>query len=152
VTAHRPLGTGALVALAIWVAGVSFALGSLARAASGVGADVGGLLAYGYIDTAGRFVFAVIAVVQIARIEAIRRPWRWAPAWVLGIVAVEWLVEALLGTVAGQAALPYYSLGLGGLVQTGGTLVLGLLAIALGAGVLRQRGGTPGAPSADRAD
>jgi hypothetical protein len=108
-----------------------------------VGADVGGLLAYGYIDTAGRFLFALVAVVQIGRIEAVRRPWRWAPAWVLGVVAVEWVVEALVGTVAGQGGAGFFALGLGGLVVTGGTILLGILAIALGAGVLRQQGGSP---------
>jgi hypothetical protein len=146
VTAHRPLGTAAMVGLGIWVLGWTIASGVLVRAVGGVGGDTTGLVVINDIDLAGRFLLALVAVVQVGRIEAVRRPWRWVPAWVLGIIAVEWLVELLLWAVAAETAGPYFALGLGGLAQTGGTVVLGLLAIALGAGVLRQRGGTPAAP------
>jgi len=147
VTAHRPLGTAALVGLAIWLVGSEIVRGIMARQVDGVGVDTDGLVVATYVDLAGRLLLALVAVVQIGRIEAIRRPWRWVPAWVLGVVAAEWLLEQLLGLLAGQGALPYFAIGLGGILSIGGTLVLGALMIALGAGVLRQRGGDPEIPT-----
>ena len=152
VTAHRPLGTTALVALGIWVIGSDILRGIMVREVSGVGADLSGVAALTYIDLAGRVLLAIVAVVQIGRIEAVRRPWRWAPAWALGIVTVEWLLEQLIGALGGQGAIAFFAVGLGGLVTTGGTLVLGILAVSLGAGVLRQRGGTPGGSATDEPD
>jgi hypothetical protein len=151
VTAHRPLGTTALVVLGIWVVGSDIVQGILAREVSAIGADLSGLAAFTYIDLAGRVLLAIVAVAQIGRIEAVRRPWRWVPAWVLGIVTVEWLLEQLIGVLGGQGAIAFFAVGLGGIVSTGGTLVLGAMAIALGAGVLRQRGGSPDA-STDEPD
>ncbi|MGN6325735.1 hypothetical protein [Pseudolysinimonas sp.] len=149
VTARRPLGTGAIVGLAIWSVASTIVGGIIARSVAGVGGDTAGLVTWGYVDSAGLFVLALIAVVQISRVEAVRRPWRWVPAWVLGVVTAVWLLDLLVGALAGPAAVGYFGVGLGGLVMTGGTLVLGIVAIGLGAGVLRQQGGTP--PAADDA-
>ena len=147
VTAHRPLGTAALVGLGIWTVGAAIVRGILNREVAGVGGNLAPVIVASWVDIVGSLLLAIVAVVQIGRIEAVRRPWRWAPAWVLGIVTAEWLLGQLIGLVGGAAVGPYVALGLGGLLNIGGTLVLGILAIGLGAGVLRQRGGDSGSPA-----
>lgn len=140
VTARRPLGTAALTALGIWVVAASIASGIIGRSIRpddpGPGPTV-----FGYVDLLTAFLLALIAVVQIARIEVVPRPWRWAPAWVLGAVAVSWVLQLLVAATVGADGAASLSGGLAVLdafTRVGGVLVLGAISVGLGAGVLRR--------------
>jgi len=141
ITARRPLGTAALLALAVWAVGSRWVSSLVGRGSTAAGEVPSGLVALTYVEDFVGFLIACIAVIQVARIEVVPRPWRWAPTWVLGAVAVVWIMNALLGVTGetGVSELAYTLGALGSIVSFGDTLVLGILAIALGAGVLRRR-------------
>lgn len=97
VTARRPLGTAALIGLAVWTAVGTPALDALA-AQPGHGSMIG----YGHVDLIVSFVLAAIATTQIARAGIVPRPWHLAPLWVL-VAATAVRVVQLLVVVAVRA-------------------------------------------------
>lgn len=118
VTARRPLGTTALVALGGWVL-LSPLLMLLVPTPSFDGA-----IGFRYETVVGALsmslqvvtlMLAIIAVVQIGRIAVLPRPWRWAPLWALCVVVgVQLLPTAIVlgGAVRDQGALAMvYSVG-----------------------------------------
>lgn len=140
VTARRPLGTAALAALGVWVVAASIASGIIGRSIRpddpGPGPTV-----FGYVDLLTAILLALIAVVQIARIEVVPRPWRWVPAWVLGAVAASWVLQLLVAATVGPDGVASLSGGLAVLdsfTRVGGVLVLGAISVGLGSGVLRR--------------
>lgn len=140
ITARRPLGTSALIGLAAWTVVYSVLAGAVNASASAHG-DLTPSVVLSLVDTFGGFVLAVVAAVQIARIEVVPRPWRWAALWVLVAVTATWLLAGVAGTIAVSTS-PTVFVGFGMLeaaTRAGGTLLLGTLAVLLGAGLLRRR-------------
>ncbi len=138
VTARRPLGTAALVLLAVWL---------LASQVISTVVSEGNLLAdmwseLRYADSLVQFVAALIAVIQIARAGVVPRPWNRAPGWVLAALTVVWLLSQLIfvnigggrgpdsGTDAQVIAAILSSLD--ALVRIAGPVLLGVVAIVLG--------------------
>jgi hypothetical protein len=134
VTARRPLGTAALLVLAAWVVVVAIVPQATFR---GVGqpsaAELGAFRAFEYVDIGVRFLVGLVAVIQIARSDAVPRPWRWAPTWVLAAVTVTWLLQALAAATTrdGASAGVAVAAVLDGIARVGGVILLGVLAIAL---------------------
>lgn len=136
VTARRPLGTGALVALAVWVLASQLVWNVLGG--SNIFPEFSPQLLY--VDVLIHFVAALIAVIQIARAGVVPRPWNWAPAWVVGAAAVVWLVSQLLLVNVGGGRGPApdsqaFALFLGSIdasVRVAGPVFLGVVAILLG--------------------
>jgi len=129
VTARRPLGTAALLVLAAWTLLVSI----LGVALFSTDLPLGALLGFGYVDSLIRFAAALVAVVQIARAGTIRRPWNWAPGWLLAAATALWLIQQALGASGGQSAGTVAPLvwTLEGIVNFGGPVFLGVVAIVL---------------------
>ncbi|TFD68075.1 hypothetical protein [Cryobacterium ruanii] len=132
VTARRPLGTIALILLAVWML-----LGSVLEnvIASSFSNDPlpSSLMAFGYVDSFVRFALAFIAVMQIARAGVVPAPWKWVPAVVVGAASVSWLLMAVLsvGIRQGYGLGAVAVLSVDALVRVGGTVLLGVLAIVL---------------------
>jgi hypothetical protein len=129
VTARRPLGTAALTVLAAWVLAVPTLSGLI------LSADVPlpALLGFAYVDSLVQFAAALVAVVQIARARVVPSPWRWAPAWVLGVVVAIWMVEQIV-SIGLSGEVPPAAMALmafEGLVHLGGPVFLGVVAITL---------------------
>jgi hypothetical protein len=141
VTARRPLGTLALIALAIWlVLGslVDFIIGSFFRDLS----SSEFLTKVDLVDLAVQFALALIAVIQIARAGVVPPRWNWVPAYVLAAVTASWLLMYLIGNDTIDADLTtVVLLNVEGIARTGGTLVLGVVAI-----LVADRAGRPTEP------
>ncbi|WP_129590389.1 hypothetical protein [Cryobacterium aureum] len=139
VTARRPVGTIALVLLAVWLL-----LGSVLYGV--IGDDFSNaptlFLAFAYADSLVRFALAVVAVMQIARLGAVPAPWNWVPAGIVAAVAVTWLLLQVLGggspTIYGPNLVTWLLMGLDGLARIGGTVLLGVIAIVLADRVNRK--------------
>ncbi|MEJ1087938.1 hypothetical protein WDU99_06365 [Microbacterium sp. Mu-80] len=134
VTARRPLGTGALIALALWHAGAPWLFDLIPDTAydhPGYFAAVQMLTITGVVV---ELVLAIIAVTQIGRTGVVPPPWRWAPLWVLIAVIAGQLPQtgAVLGSmVTSQDALVTIN-ALAALLNAAGVCFLGVLAIVLG--------------------
>ena len=96
VTARRPLGTGAIIALVAW----QVLVGPLRGAEALMGTQMFGddatqiAMMYGITLEVVGLALAVIAVVQIARVGVVAPPWHRAPAWALGaVVAIRVVVN-----------------------------------------------------------
>jgi hypothetical protein len=130
VTGRAPLGTVALVALAVWIAVFAGIGGPLSEVAleNGLARELG------YLDSLVRFALALIAVVQIARARVVPPPWNRAPAVVLAAVVVVSLVQLLALAVVDVGATPFVAVlvALDQLVRSAGVVVLGIAAIVLG--------------------
>ena len=133
VVSRRPLGVAALAIVAIWPL-----LSSVITRAMGPGVspDDGAWVAYGYIALFIPTAAGLVAAMQIARSDTVPSPWRWAPAWVLGIQALAWAVsQAVLVTARPENvqsfADPFHMLGT--LASLAATLGLGILALILAA-------------------
>ena len=133
VTALRPLGTAALVVLAVWLL-----LGSVLYDFNGdiIGNDAPVVVtAFTYADSFVQFALALVAVIQIARLGVVPAPWKWVPTWVVAVVSVTWLVLQLVGggsaTVFGPNLVTWILMGLDGSARIGGTVLLGVIAIVL---------------------
>lgn len=140
VTARRPLGTTALVALAVWLL-VASPLQQLLMPMEVTFDDSDGRGGYfqlvnmvGITIQVISLVLAIIAVVQIGRVGVVPRPWAWAPLWVLGVVIV---ARTLLSGMLPLPALAYDQQALGVMFGLSGLLVaasigfLGVLAMVL---------------------
>ena len=137
VTAWRPLGTVALLLLALWL----FA-GNTVLFFREMPPDQG--LIVGYIDSFVLFALALIGVTQIARGQVIPRPWNLAPAIVLGANTVTWLLIQLLAAflstwpTSGPGTVGVILIMLDTFAQLGGLTFLSVIAIIL-ADRVRQR-------------
>lgn len=128
VTARRPLGTVALVLLAVW----TFADGLLWRLAplDALSMDQQALL--GISVPAVTAALATVAAVQIARAGVVPRPWNWAPLWALIAVIVPSLLQMLLvaaGPGSQNQEMLIALVSLDGLVRSAAGVFLGVMAI-----------------------
>lgn len=119
VTDRRPVGTAAIVALGLW----SIAL-PVAQSTS-IGASLG--QPAWTTEALVRFAVALVAVVQIARVGAVPRPWQWAPAFALAAVALSWVVGELAPGVSAEGWFFVDSL-----VRLAAGVFVGVVAIVLG--------------------
>lgn len=133
VTAHSPLGTAALVVLAVWLL-----VGSVLYGVNGdsIWNDAPATVtAFTYADSFGQFALALVAAIQIARLGAVPAPWKWVPTWIVAAVSVTWLLLQLVGggsaTVFGPSLVTWILTGLDGIARIGGTVLLGVIAIVL---------------------
>ncbi|MDT0158053.1 hypothetical protein Q9R19_10505 [Microbacterium sp. ARD32] len=145
VTARRPLGTVALIALAVWLPAAPL-LQELIVPSNPMGDMVDGNAGAQLIGMVGistevvSLGLALIAVVQIGRIGVIPHAWRWAPLWALAaVVAMRLLsVGLLMGPIEAvdqNALVGILSLlGFLGVCAVG---FLGVLAIVLAARPVR---------------
>ncbi|WP_438354807.1 hypothetical protein [Microbacterium sp. CJ88] len=137
VTARKPLGTIALVGLAVWTV-LADVLPNLLLA--GVTSPDDPVLmwtsALYYIDLLVSFSLSLIAVVQILRAGAVPRPWGRAPLWGLGVVTACWVVPNILA-LAMPTAIEFgmVVLSTAAALNLAVTCFLGVLAIVL---ALRQ--------------
>ena len=123
VTARRPLGTVALVLLALW---------SLAMRVAGLFQDPMNptpLIPW-EVTTVVPLVLSVVAVVQIARVGVVPRRWRWAPAIALGVQIASFAIgQALMMDQATAMQTVGLASALGMLGFLAGTLGLGVIAL-----------------------
>ncbi|MET0844465.1 MAG: hypothetical protein ABWY23_11485 [Mycetocola sp.] len=133
VTARHPLGTIALILLAVWVV-----VGLVATDVFGssVSADTlsPALVVFSYVDPYLRFALALIAVIQIGRARVVPVPWNWAPAWALVAVTVPWLASTIIvaATTGGSAIRTLLFLSsVDTLARVGSAVFLGVVAIVL---------------------
>ena len=139
VTARRPVGTTALVLLAVWLL-----LGSVLYGF--IGDDFSNapilFMAFAYADSFVQFALALVAVMQIARLGAVPAPWNWVPAGIVAAVSVTWLLLQVLGggsaTIYGPNLVTWLLMGMDGLARIGGTVLLGVIAIVLADRVNRR--------------
>lgn len=130
VTARRPLGTVALVLLALW----SFADRAVWWL---LPLDESTPERFGFLFAAIpllRAVLAAVACVQIARAGVAPAPWNWAPCWALVAVILPPLAQALLVAAAPQSAdqaILTLLVSLDGLARAAAAVFLGVLAIVL---------------------
>ncbi|MFJ4046132.1 hypothetical protein ACIPV2_10350 [Microbacterium sp. NPDC089987] len=137
VTARRPLGTGAIVALVAWTVAVAPVLWMLVTRDGPIerGADA----YYSTVTVASiateliSVALALIATAQIGRAGVVPKPWRWAPLWALVAVVVAQLVPNLVassGAVTDQTQL-IALFSLIGLMTASAVAFLGVAAIVL---------------------
>lgn len=135
VTARRPLGTFALVGLAVWIL-LSPLLLRLTVPVSAEDISESFIMFSGMMSITIEvvsLVLAIIAATQIARIRAVPRPWNRAPLWALVAVAVVRLLRSafLFGAYAlGQESLVLLD-SLGGLIEAAAVGFLGVVAIVV---------------------
>ncbi|MEJ6553519.1 hypothetical protein PQI51_00610 [Microbacterium esteraromaticum] len=109
VTGRRPLGTGAIIALAVWSLIMAPVAWMLVNSAAPT--DAGYLSTAAMVSTADQvvsLVLAIIAAVQIGRIAIVPKPWNWAPLWALGAIVVAQLIPNLIaaaGSISDQTLL-----------------------------------------------
>ncbi|MEV7632514.1 hypothetical protein AB0N64_08910 [Microbacterium sp. NPDC089318] len=109
VTGRRPLGTGAIIALAVWSLIMAPVAWMLVNSAAPT--DAGYLSTAAMVGTADQvvsLVLAIIAAVQIGRIAIVPKPWNWAPLWALGAIVVAQLIPNLIaaaGSISDQTLL-----------------------------------------------
>lgn len=139
VTDRRPLGTTALVALAVWLL-VASPLQQLLLPMAVTFDDADGRGYFQLVNVVGitiqvvSLVLAIIAVGQIGRAGVVPRPWAWAPLWALGVVIV---ARTLLSGMLPLPALAHDQQALGVMFGLSGLLIaasigfLGVLAMIL---------------------
>ena len=127
VTARRHLGTGALLALAVWTVAFEILWILPPDLLSGTFGTVAN-----DVDSVVAFALALIAAVSVLRAGIVRRPWAAAPLWALAAVAVPQVVLAVLATsvTTQDAALAFYPIWI--ILRVAAGLFLGILAIVLG--------------------
>jgi hypothetical protein len=155
VTARRPLGTIALLALAVWSVGamVVWSVAAVPLAQSS------GMLT-SIVDDVVRLALAIVAVVEIARAGVVPRPWHRAPLWALVAVAVPQIVVFGLTVSPNTAQTGIDLLPVSIATTLIAPVFLGVLAIVLGVRPLAAGGGSgesiyqgrAGADPADAAD
>lgn len=139
VTARRPLGTGALIALAVWLL-IQPLIVQLTLPSDPMSefTDWGArtqLLAWVQIASiAVSLALALIAVSQIGRAGVVPRPWNWAPLWALGAVAVTRALVMGMLMVPGVVEMPDTAVAvssLAGFLEVAAVGFLGILAMVL---------------------
>lgn len=140
VTARRPLGTIAIIALAAWLL-LAMPLQQLLlpmEVSFEDPAERGGYFqlvnAVGITAEAVSLMLAIIAVVRIGRSGVVQRPWAWAPLWALVVVVVaRTLLSGMVpvpGLTENQEAL-LALVGLSGFLVAASVGFLGVLAMIL---------------------
>jgi hypothetical protein len=140
VTGRRPLGTSAIVGLAVWLLLAPPLMNALQPAIS-MGTDAAErtdlLLLSAMLSITGEVIALALAigVMQIGRGGVAPRPWQWAPLWaLLAVVAVRVLRS---GFLFGQQGLAQETLvlldGTGALIEAVAVGFLGVLAMVLAA-------------------
>ncbi|MBN9155095.1 MAG: hypothetical protein J0I50_04330 [Microbacterium sp.] len=127
VVARRPLGTSALLALAVWNVGAMV----LWTVADPRLIESWGQVLTVIVDTVW-IALALIATVSIARAGVVRRPWRLAPLWALLAVVVP---QVVVYALAVSPTTTDAAVGLAPIAFTltiAAPLFLGVLAIVLG--------------------
>jgi len=139
VTARRPLGTSAIVGLAVWLLLVSPLLNMLQPVMSddANAAETAELLTLSVMlsitSEVIALILALIGVMQIGRAGVVPPPWRWAPLWTLLAVVAVRVLRA--GFLFGQLGLGQEELvvldGAGALIEAAAVGSLGVLAMIL---------------------
>lgn len=140
VTARRPVGTAAVIALAAWLL-LASPLQQLLVPMEVTFDDPAGRGGYfqlvnmiGITTEAVSLVIGIVAAVQIGRAGVVPRPWSWAPLWALGVVVAS---RTLLSGMLPMPGLTEDPEALGAVFGIAGFLVaaavgfLGVLAIVL---------------------
>ena len=137
VTARRPLGTGAVVALVVVLLVAPYLSSTLLTGIAPAPGTISGYQIFFWIQLAVSLMLAILAATQIGRAGVVPQPWNWAPLWALGAVTLAQLIPMapfwapLLGSGQDPSAL----LGLFsvfGLVRPLAIAFLGIVAIVLG--------------------
>ena len=137
VTARRPLGTGAVVALVVVLLVAPYLSSTLLTGIAPAPGTISGYQIFFWIQLAVSLMLAILAATQIGRAGVVLQPWNWAPLWALGAVTLAQLIPMapfwapLLGSGQDPSAL----LGLFsvfGLVRPLAIAFLGIVAIVLG--------------------
>ena len=133
LVARKPLGTVALVIVALWPV-TSSAIGAVLESQRTTDPAVWSVL--GYVGIVVPIAAGLIATVQIGRIGVAPHPWRWAPLWVLAGQAALWVMMQVAylvvpGDEVQLLAGPLAALGT--LTVLAATLGLGILALVLAA-------------------
>lgn len=137
VTARRPLGTGAIIALAAWTLIVAPVAWILVVSEQPTMAVEGGypttVAVMGTAEQVVSLLLAIIAVVQIGRAAIVSNPWNWAPLWALLAVVVAQLIPNLVATVGAitDQSLLAALFAVIGIVSSGAVAFLGVTAIVL---------------------
>jgi hypothetical protein len=130
VTARRPLGTGALTGLAVWILLVAVLEPLLIdRSAS---FDL--VRTVSIVDAVVQLVAVLIAVIEIGRRAVVPRPWNWAPAWGLALFLVCAILSQTLGTLLLQNTAVDTAITIGqvfGVLQAAVPAFLGVVSIVL---------------------
>lgn len=140
VTARRPFGTIALIALAVWTL-----ISTLVLGAATVPPATETFLSFGYIDLLVQFILALIAVTQIARAGTVPRPVNLAPLWVVAATAASWIIQQVVAVAAGSNVtlfVPFLVI-LDSIVRVTGPVLLGILAIAIASRATAARAAAP---------
>lgn len=149
VTARRPLGTSAVIALAVWqlLSGPLFTAvsamllaGSSPMDMSGFGRDLGLVTMLTTSMDVITLALTIVATVQIARIAVVPRPFNRAPLWALIAVVFAQLVPnaiAVAGSIDDQEQLSAL-FALIPLITAAAVAFLGVVAIVL---AVRPAGG-----------
>ncbi|WP_295014355.1 hypothetical protein [uncultured Microbacterium sp.] len=138
VTARRPLGTGAILALVIVLVVVRpllthALLPSPVEAIRSVG-PFPSLAVADLVLTVVELSCAIVAVVRIARQGVVPSPWRLAPLWALCTVAVTQAIAMLLVSIPGLDAGAVVGVVAGlSVIRSAAIVFLGIVAIVLGA-------------------
>lgn len=134
VTGRRPLGTGAIIALAVWSLIASPLAWMLVNA--GPPTDAGYLSTATMMGTADQvvgLVLAIIAAVRIGRTAIVPRPWSWAPLWALSAIVIAQLIPNLIaaaGSISDQTLLGALFAVIG-LISASAVAFLGVVALVL---------------------
>jgi hypothetical protein len=135
VTARRPIGTIALTLLALW---------NLLRAVFHNVVDFGysswltsdAMRTLTDLEAFATFALALVVVVQIARVGAVPAPWKWAPAIILAVLSVIWLLLSLIPFDSASLDFPnpvlWFLTSFDSLTRMSATMLLGIIAIVLG--------------------
>jgi len=130
VTARRPLGTAALIALALSVPAVPVLISVIAPS----GAPIEVLTLITQLSLLVQVALALIAVAQIGRVAVVPRPWNWAPAWAVAAVGLSAAVQAAASVIVTQNAQAIFLVlvTVDAMIRVSVLLGLGVLAIVLG--------------------
>ncbi|MGV8880843.1 MAG: hypothetical protein ACOH19_01705 [Rhodoglobus sp.] len=141
VTQGQPLGTVALVGLAVWllVGSIISVLtsGPDQNLTESFGTET---VTFGTIDALIRFILALAASVGVLRSKAIPAPWNRVPLWCLAAVTLIWVALAVYGVTAPANNMPMGLVlsALAGATTSIGSVLLGGIAVTLADRVARS--------------
>ncbi|UJP09868.1 hypothetical protein L2X99_16055 [Microbacterium sp. KUDC0406] len=133
VTARRPMGTGALIAFAVWDLVWPWVKGLVPYPATPDDDYFATMQLLGITGQVVSLILAAVAVTQIGRLRVVPRPWNWAPLWAFAAVVLCQVLQSVLvvaSPTAGQDVLIAIS-GFFVLIDVLATAFLGVLAIVL---------------------
>ena len=92
VTARRPLGTGAVIALAVVQPAAPYLASLLLTGTVPPPGAISGYEIFAWAQLTAALMLAIIGATQIGRVGVVPRPWNWAPLWALGAVTLAFLI------------------------------------------------------------